>query len=552
MVKKKKQSKRQTLKTKYHIKKAVKDHHKKLKKLAKKNPHLAGMQNRKKKDPGIPNLWPFKEALLHKMEKHKEKMEEMQKHQKEKKKTEKAKKKTAVYEEEDVEEEKFENKDLDQKRRWYYRDLKKVVEVSDVILEVLDARDPLGCRARDVEAGILGGKFSRPNQDGTRSEKRVILVLNKIDMVPPAVVAKWVTYLRREFPTIAFKSSTQEQGHNLKQASVKIKDATSQQLNTSASIGASSLMDILKNYSRSDKIKKSITVGIIGYPNVGKSSIINSLKRTRAVSVGPTPGHTKAVQEIRLDKNINLLDSPGVIFSAMEGVKDSGLLLRNCVRAEQLDDPITPVYDIVKRCKKTGLMEIYKIADFEDPDEFISHVANRKGLLSKGGVPNYKAAARTIINDWNGGKIPFYSLPPKAKTTSEAEIVSSFSDAFDINAILDRTNQAVISGMENNHKGQTFVQMTSHEPTNVDLSEDEDMEDDEEEEMAVENNNMMDDEDEPAPKKSRPVQKIRAADTLNPQTNKDMKKQLKKMKKDKRREKATAAEDDYDFSTDWQ
>jgi hypothetical protein len=77
---------------------------------------------------------------------------------------------------------------------------------------------------------------------------------------------------------------------------------------------------------------------IVGYPNVGKSSLINSLKRTRAVGVAPTPGFTKTLQEVRLDKQIRLIDSPGVIFSSAE--KDPTLLLRNCIRVEELDDPV--------------------------------------------------------------------------------------------------------------------------------------------------------------------------------------------------------------------
>ena len=74
-------------------------------------------------------------------------------------------------------------------------------------------------------------------------------------------------------------------------------------------------MNVLGNYCRNTGVKTSITVGIVGLPNVGKSSIINSLKRSKACQVGAIPGVTKAMQEIQLDKHIKLLDSPGIVMA---------------------------------------------------------------------------------------------------------------------------------------------------------------------------------------------------------------------------------------------
>lgn len=89
----------------------------------------------------------------------------------------------------------------EQTRRQFFKHLRKVVHDSDVILEVLDARDPLACRSPALESMVLSA-------DG---KKRLILVLNKIDLVPAEVVKRWLVHLRREFPTVAFKASTQEQ-----------------------------------------------------------------------------------------------------------------------------------------------------------------------------------------------------------------------------------------------------------------------------------------------------------------------------------------------------
>lgn len=82
------------------------------------------------------------------------------------------------------------------------------------------------------------------------------------------------------------------------------------------------MLQLLKHYARTGNIKTSITVGLIGFPNVGKSSVINSLCRVRAAKVGATPGVTKSAQEIHLDKRVKLLDTPGIVFPKVGDVSD--------------------------------------------------------------------------------------------------------------------------------------------------------------------------------------------------------------------------------------
>src|SRR5690606_25417999 len=111
---------------------------------------------------------------------------------------------------------------------------------------------------------------------------------------------KWLQYLRREYPTVAFKSSTQKKV--ITHSSKDFVEATQDLVKSQACLGADTLIQLLKNYTRSLDVKKNITVGIIGYPNVGKSSVINSLKRSKVVTVGAKPGVTRFAQEIQLDK----------------------------------------------------------------------------------------------------------------------------------------------------------------------------------------------------------------------------------------------------------
>jgi nuclear GTP-binding protein len=307
-----------------------------------------------------------------------------------------------------------------QTRRAFFRHLRSVVEKADIILEVLDARDPLGCRAHAVEALALAS--SPP--------KRIVLVLNKIDLVPAAVVQKWLAYLRREFPAVAFKASTQQQrSHIAAPGGAAVNKATEagEVVTGSGAAGADSLLQLIKNYSRSHDMKRAVTVGIVGYPNVGKSSLINSLKRTRAVGVSATPGFTRVAQEVSLDSKVTLLDCPGIIFD--DGTSDAaggdgdadggaGLLLRNCISVEQIEDPEAAVDGILRRCAPEKLTAIYGIAHYADTQAFLASVAAKRGKLGKGGIPDKEAAARAVLQDWNSGKIPFFVLPPEDEAPS--------------------------------------------------------------------------------------------------------------------------------------
>jgi ribosome biogenesis GTPase A len=90
------------------------------------------------------------------------------------------------------------------------------------------------------------------------------------------------------------------------------------------------------------QLKLAITVGIVGLPNVGKSSLINRLKRSRVVNVGSTPGVTRSMQEVHLDKKVKLLDCPGVVMLKSSDGGSVSVALRNCKRVEKMDDPIGP------------------------------------------------------------------------------------------------------------------------------------------------------------------------------------------------------------------
>lgn len=305
---------------------------------------------------------------------------------------------------------------LDNSRRAFYKEFKEVLESADVILEVLDARDPLGCRVREVEEAVLA----------TGGNKKLVLVLNKIDLVPRDVVQGWIKYLQREFPCVAFKASTQEGRSNLSHGG---------SASGSEAFGADGLIQLLKNYARSASKKLRVRVGVVGFPNVGKSSLINSLKRARVCKVGATPGVTTAKQEIHLDSTVSLLDCPGIVFAA-DGAKDASLMLRNCLKVEQLADPVTPALLAISRVPRDSLQRLYVLPDLTGLDDsaVLSQLARRLGKLRRGGVPDLEAAARHLLNDWNAGKIPYFTPVPtdRPHLASGAEVVEAFAPAMDI------------------------------------------------------------------------------------------------------------------------
>jgi nuclear GTP-binding protein len=153
-----------------------------------------------------------------------------------------------------------------------------------------------------------------------------------------------------------------------------------------------------------------ITVGVVGFPNVGKSSLINSLKKQRSAATGNQPGVTKTMQEIQLDKNIVLLDSPGVVMNTSE--QSNALILRQAIKIEDLADPIKPIEALLERVEESEILKLYKIGKYKSVEAMLGQVARKKGLLRHGGIANMDEAARSVIRDFLNGKIKYWTAPP--------------------------------------------------------------------------------------------------------------------------------------------
>ncbi|KAL6431851.1 hypothetical protein ACFW04_007365 [Cataglyphis niger] len=259
------------------------------------------------------------------------------------------------------------------KRIW--NELYKVIDSSDVILQVLDARDPMGTRSPPVEKFL---KTEKPH-------KHLIFILNKVDLVPTWVTQRWVAILSKEYPTVAFHASLTHP------------------------FGKGSLINLLRQFSKLHVDKKQISVGFIGYPNTGKSSIINTLRSKKVCKVAPIAGETKVWQYITLMRRIYLIDCPGVVYPSTE--TDTEKVLKGVVRVELVQNPEDYIASVLERVKPEYIRKTYKIDKWEDHVDFLEKLAHRSGKLLKKGEPDIAIVARMVLNDWQRGKLPFY-IPP--------------------------------------------------------------------------------------------------------------------------------------------
>lgn len=490
-------SKRTPVRLRHKIEKASSAKQKKARKAAKKNPEW---RTRLKKDPGIPNLFPFKDKILAEIEESKRRKAEDAARRKAEIKVMKektgaqieaevearmegveeeeiealleemeedgsdvdedanpmaallasAKARAAEYEnevesgdemdedDEDNELEEYDDEDggvglssiptrKDGSRKAFDKVFKQVVDQADVVLYVLDARDPEGTRSKDVERMVMAA---------ASGGKRLILILNKIDLIPPPVLRAWLIHLRRYFPTLPLRASgpaPNAHTFNHRQLTVQSTSAT--------------LFKALKSFAATKQLKRAISVGVIGYPNVGKSSVINSLTSRlggggAACPVGAEAGVTTSLREVKLDSKLKLLDSPGIVFpSAGDGTKSSKteeqarLVLLNAVPPKQIEDPVPAVSLLLKRLSSsedmlTKLMDVYGLppllATNGDPTtDFLIQVARKRGRLGKGGVPNITSAAMTVITDWRDGRIQGWMDAPKLPIASGISTVKN-------------------------------------------------------------------------------------------------------------------------------
>uniref|UniRef100_A0A3Q3X0P0 Nucleolar GTP-binding protein 2 n=1 Tax=Mola mola TaxID=94237 RepID=A0A3Q3X0P0_MOLML len=281
------------------------------------------------------------------------------------------------------------------KRIW--GELYKVIDSSDVIIQVLDARDPMGTRSNSIETYL---KKEKP-------WKHLIFVLNKCDLIPTWVTKRWVAVLSQEYPTLAFHASLTN------------------------SFGKGSLIQLLRQFGKLHTDKKQISVGFIGYPNVGKSSIINTLRSKKVCNVAPIAGETKVWQYITLMRRIFLIDCPGVVYPSEDS--ESDIVLKGVVQVEKIRNPEEHIGAVLERAKPEYIQKTYRIPTWDSAEDFLEKLALRTGKLLKGGEPDLPTVSKMVLNDWQRGRIPFFVKPPGPDGDQEQPLaVEGPSDAVEI------------------------------------------------------------------------------------------------------------------------
>ncbi|GAW25443.1 putative GTP-binding protein [Rosellinia necatrix] len=272
------------------------------------------------------------------------------------------------------------------KRIW--NELYKVLDSSDVVLHLLDARNPEGTRCRAVEQYL---KKEAPH-------KHLIFILNKVDLIPTSVAAAWVKHLSKEVPTLAFHSSINN------------------------SFGKGQLISLLRQFSALHKERKQISVGLIGYPNVGKSSLINTLKAKKVATVAPIPGETKVWQYVALMKRIFLIDCPGIV-PPNPNDKPADILLRGVVRIEKVENPEQYMGPMMEKVQKRHLERTYDIRSWNTPHEFLEMLGRKGGRLLKAGEVDLDGVAKMVLTDFMRGKIPWFTPAPKGTGQDATAVV---------------------------------------------------------------------------------------------------------------------------------
>jgi nuclear GTP-binding protein len=229
-----------------------------------------------------------------------------------------------------------------------------------------------------------------------KPHKQVVLVINKCDLVPAWVTARYIQHLTPQYPTIAFHASP------------------------SHAFGKGSLIQLLRQLQQLHADKKQISVGFLGYPNVGKSSVINTVKQGKVCRVAPVPGETKVWQYITLTKKIYLIDCPGVVPSSSRHDTTTETVLKGVVRVEALATPSEHIESLLERVRPVYLSRTYGIPLPEsgkwEAEPFLDQLARSKGRLLKGGEPDLEGAAKIVLSDWTRGRIPFFVAPPERPT----------------------------------------------------------------------------------------------------------------------------------------
>ena len=268
---------------------------------------------------------------------------------------------------------------------------KQIIEdlkLIDVVIEILDARIPLSSQNPDIEKVV-------------NNKKRIVL-LNKCDLADEKETAKWISYFNKN--GIKAMPTNSNLGKGTKEVLQQVENL---------------MKDDIKKAAEKGRTNRNIRIMIIGIPNVGKSSFINRLVNKKSAEVGNKPGVTKQKQWVRIGKNIELLDTPGVLWPKFEDEKTAN----NIAYIGSIKDEVLPkteiayhLLELLYNNYKNELAQKYKLTE-EDLSSIINSVQNdkvlvlmdliarKRGAIISGGEIDYEKVSGAILTDFRTGKI---------------------------------------------------------------------------------------------------------------------------------------------------
>lgn len=257
------------------------------------------------------------------------------------------------------------------------RQMKEDIKLIDLVIELLDARIPISSRNPDI--------------DNLGKNKARLVLLNKSDLADEAQNNKWIQYFKDK-GIIALKiNSKNKQG--IKEINNAVQIACKEKIERDKKRGI---------------INRPVRAMVVGIPNVGKSTFINAYAGRAAAKTGNKPGVTKGKQWIKLNKSLELLDTPGILWPKF----DDQTIGMHLAFIGSINDNILDVtelaYQLVKLLATTYpkvVVERYKIEGHEDPLQVMYQVAEVRGCKLKGNQPDLEKTSKIIMDDFRAGKL---------------------------------------------------------------------------------------------------------------------------------------------------
>lgn len=400
-----KKSKRQKLSTKYNIQAKIREHKRRLKKEAKK----MGLAKRVRKDPGIPNSWPFKAEMLKELEEKKEKRdEEMAKRQakaKQKARQDHVRQTKDRHEANLARETARREKRALEAEQFQLQTLRKTLPHADVLLHVLDSRDPLGCRCPSLEA------WAQENQ------KRIIFVLAKADLIPPEAAARWLVYLGQIAPTVAVSAEAGREG---------IRELLFM-LGHSAVKAASGSAPV-------PKLPAATAVGVFGYAGTGKRALCKAIRQEfkatapwllDACRLRPVAGQAPTASSALHD---------ALCANAARGAANSTSVAATVASASSAGaasgiDPTEVIKEFLARTPQQAALRFFKLPAFEGAEGFLKTFSDDRQLKNKKGKPLLPTAVAQRILVELPALPGCFCNPPEAKPQGAHNFWAAHGDA---------------------------------------------------------------------------------------------------------------------------